>query len=160
MAVIELKVNGELRQLDVDPRMPLLDALRDELGLKGPKFGCGLGECGACTVMADGKPVRACLLPATSFADRDVLTLEGLGTPETPHALQRAFIEEQAAQCGYCIPGMVMTAQALLARVPDPSDAQIRQALTANFCGCGTHYRILRAVKRAAVILRDGKAPA
>lgn len=160
MAVIELKVNGELRQLDVDPRMPLLDALRDELGLKGPKFGCGLGECGACTVLADGKPVRACLLPATSFADRDVLTLEGLGTPETPHALQRAFIEEQAAQCGYCIPGMVMTAQALLARVPDPSDAQIRQALAANFCGCGTHYRILRAVKRAAVILRDGKAPA
>jgi nicotinate dehydrogenase subunit A len=160
VAVIELKVNGELRQLDVDPRMPLLDALRDELGLKGPKFGCGLGECGACTVLADGKPVRACLLPATSFADRDVLTLEGLGTPETPHALQRAFIEEQAAQCGYCIPGMAMTAQALLARVPDPSDAQIRQALAANFCGCGTHYRILRAVKRAAVILRDGKAPA
>ncbi|MGM3423981.1 (2Fe-2S)-binding protein [Pseudomonas sp. Snoq117.2] len=160
MAVIELKVNGEPRQLDVDPGMPLLEALRDELGLKGPKFGCGLGECGACTVLADGKPVRACLLPAASFVGREVLTLEGLGTPEAPHALQQAFIEEQAAQCGYCIPGMVMTAQALLARVADPSDAQIRQALAANFCGCGTHYRILRAIKRAAVLLRDGKASA
>lgn len=160
MAAIELKVNGEQRQLDVDPRMPLLEALRDELGLKGPKFGCGLGECGACTVLADGKPVRACLLPAVSFAGRELLTLEGLGTPEAPHALQQAFIEEQAAQCGYCIPGMVMTARALLERVPDPSDAQIRQALAANFCGCGTHYRILRAVKRAAVLLRAGQAPA
>lgn len=160
MAVIELKVNGEPRQLDVDPGMPLLEALRDELGLKGPKFGCGLGECGACTVLADGKPVRACLLPAASFVGCEVLTLEGLGTPEAPHALQQAFIEEQAAQCGYCIPGMVMTAQALLARVADPSDAQIRQALAANFCGCGTHYRILRAIKRAAVLLRDGKASA
>lgn len=160
MAVIELKVNGEPRQLDVDPRMPLLEALRDELGIKGPKFGCGLGECGACTVLADGKPVRACLLPAASFVGREVLTLEGLGTPEAPHVLQQAFIEEQAAQCGYCIPGMVMTAQALLARVADPSDAQIRQALAANFCGCGTHYRILRAIKRAAVLLRDGKASA
>lgn len=160
MAVIELKVNGEPRQLDVDPGMPLVEALRDELGLKGPKFGCGLGECGACTVLADGKPVRACLLPAASFVGREVLTLEGLGTPEAPHALQQAFIEEQAAQCGYCIPGMVMTAQALLARVADPSDAQIRQALAANFCGCGTHYRILRAIKRAAVLLRDGKASA
>lgn len=160
MAAIELKVNGEQRQLDVDPRMPLLEALRDELGLKGPKFGCGLGECGACTVLADGKPVRACLLPAVSFAGRELLTLEGLGTPEAPHVLQQAFIEEQAAQCGYCIPGMVMTARALLERVSDPSDAQIRQGLAANFCGCGTHYRILRAVKRAAVLLRDGQAPA
>lgn len=147
---LSLHVNGQVHPVSADPDTPLLYVLRNELGLKGPKFGCGLGECGACTVLVEGSPVRSCVLPVASFAEREVTTLEGLGNADNPHPLQQAFIDEQAAQCAYCIPGMIMSAQALLARVPEPSEAQIRQALMANLCGCGTHVRILRAVQRAA----------
>lgn len=147
---LSLHVNGQVHPVSADADTPLLYVLRNELGLKGPKFGCGLGECGACTVLVEGSPVRSCVLPVASFAEREVTTLEGLGNADNPHPLQQAFIDEQAAQCAYCIPGMIMSAQALLARVPEPSDAQIRQALMANLCGCGTHVRILRAVQRAA----------
>ncbi|TLX59579.1 (2Fe-2S)-binding protein [Stutzerimonas nosocomialis] len=147
---LSLHVNGQVHPVSADADTPLLYVLRNELGLKGPKFGCGLGECGACTVLVEGSPVRSCVLPVASFAEREVTTLEGLGNADNPHPLQQAFIDEQAAQCAYCIPGMIMSAQALLARVPEPSEAQIRQALMANLCGCGTHVRILRAVQRAA----------
>ncbi|MBA1272590.1 (2Fe-2S)-binding protein [Stutzerimonas azotifigens] len=147
---LSLHVNGQAHPVSADPDTPLLYVLRNELGLKGPKFGCGLGECGACTVLVEGSPVRSCVLPVASFAERVVTTLEGLGDADNPHPLQQAFIDEQAAQCAYCIPGMIMSAQALLSRVPEPSEAQIRQALMANLCGCGTHVRILRAVQRAA----------
>ncbi|GAB6386907.1 (2Fe-2S)-binding protein [Stutzerimonas marianensis] len=154
---LALEVNGQVHKLKVDPSTPLLYVLRNELGLKGPKFGCGLGECGACTVLVDGAPVRSCLLPAASFVDRQVVSVEGLGNASDPHPLQQAFIDEQAAQCAYCIPGMIMTAQALLARNPQPSEAQIKQALMANFCGCGTHLRIVRAVQRAAAAMSEGR---
>lgn len=154
---LALDVNGQVHKLTVDPSTPLLYVLRNELGLKGPKFGCGLGECGACTVLVDGAPVRSCLLPAASFADRQVVSVEGLGNASDPHPLQQAFIDEQAAQCAYCIPGMIMTAQALLARNPQPSEAQIKQALMANYCGCGTHLRIVRAVQRAAAAMSEGR---
>ncbi|MGA6096697.1 (2Fe-2S)-binding protein [Stutzerimonas marianensis] len=154
---LALEVNGRVHKLTVEPSTPLLYVLRNELGLKGPKFGCGLGECGACTVLVDGAPVRSCLLPAASFVDRQVVSVEGLGNASDPHPLQQAFIDEQAAQCAYCIPGMIMTAQALLARNPHPSEAQIKQALMANFCGCGTHLRIVRAVQRAAAAMSEGR---
>lgn len=147
---LSLNVNGQTHSVTVDPSTPLLYVLRNDLGLKGPKFGCGLGECGACTVLVDGAPVRSCLLPVASFVDRQVVSVEGLGDAEHPHPLQQAFIDEQAAQCAYCIPGMIMSAQALLTRNPDPSEAQIKQALMANLCGCGTHLRIVRAVQRTA----------
>lgn len=150
-----LRVNGEEHTLDTQSDTPLLYVLRSELGLRGPKFGCGLGECGACTVLVDGRPLRSCIVPASSLRERDIVTLEGLGTPQQPHPLQQAFIDEQAAQCAYCISGMIMTAKALLDRHPDPDDETIKQALTANLCGCGTHLRILRAVKRAASTLRE-----
>lgn len=129
---------------------PLLYVLRNDLGLNGPKFGCGLGQCGSCTVLLDGTPVRSCVTPLSAAVGREVTTLEGLGTPDQPHPLQQAFLEEQAAQCGYCISGMIMTAAGLLKRVPKPTDLQIREALSGNLCRCGTHVRILRAVKRAA----------
>ena len=128
--------------------------LRDDLGLNGARYGCGLGQCGACTVLVDGKAVLSCITPAGVVQDRPVTTLEGLGTPEKPGPLQRAFIEEQAAQCGYCIPGMIMRAQELLQRNLAPSEAQIRQALRTNLCRCGTHMRILAAVRRAAGAMR------
>jgi nicotinate dehydrogenase subunit A len=148
---IKLVVNGKARNIAVDdPEMPLLYALRNDLGLHGPRFGCGLAQCGACTVHIDGKAVRSCSVPVSSVAGRKLTTLEGLGTAAAPHALQKAFIEEQAVQCGYCINGMIMEAAALLAANPKPSDAQIRAALANNLCRCGTHVRILRAVKRAA----------
>jgi nicotinate dehydrogenase subunit A len=148
---IATTINGRLVHLTVDDAdMPLLYALRNDLGLKGPRFGCGLGQCGACTVHVDGDAVRSCIVPVGSVAGRKVLTLEGLSTTENLHPLQRAFIEEQAVQCGYCINGMIMQSAALLTKNPHPTDAQIRDGLAANLCRCGTHVRILRAVKRAA----------
>jgi nicotinate dehydrogenase subunit A len=147
-----LNVNGKRVTIQIDdPEMPLLYALRDNLALKGPRFGCGLEQCGACTVHIDGKAVRSCVKKLSEIkAGQRVVTLEGLGTPQNLHRVQRAFIEEQAAQCGYCINGMIMEAAALLNRNPAPSDAQIKQALAENLCKCGTHVRIVRAVKRAA----------
>ncbi len=148
---IALTVNGKPVSVPFqDPDMPLLYALRNDLGLHGPRFGCGLGQCGACTVHVDGEAVRSCSITLSSVAGRNILTLEGLGTPEKPHPVQQAFIEEQAVQCGYCINGMIMQAAAFLAKTRQPSEAQIREALAANLCRCGTHPRILRAVKRAA----------
>jgi nicotinate dehydrogenase subunit A len=146
-----LDVNGQSRQVTVDdPQMPLLYALRNALGLHGPRFGCGLAQCGACTVHVDGKPVRSCSYPVSKAAGHKVLTLEGLGTSAKPHPLQKAFIEEQAVQCGYCINGMIMQAKALLDTNKNPSEADIRNALANNLCRCGTHLRIVKAVKRAA----------
>jgi len=133
-----------------DPNMPLLYALRNDLGLRSPRFGCGLGQCGACTVHMDGNAVRSCITPLSLVGDHSIVTLEGLGTPEKPHPMQQAFIDEQAVQCGYCINGMIMEAAAFLAKTRKPSDPQIREALASNLCRCGTHLRILRAVKRAA----------
>ena len=150
-ATYTLRVNGRSHTVRVDdPEMPLLYALRNNLDLHGPRFGCGLGQCGACTVHLEGKPVRSCNLPISQAAGKNILTLEGLGTPQKPHPLQRAFIEEQAVQCGYCINGMIMQAKALLDQNRKPSEAQIRQALAGNLCRCGTHVRIVRAVKRAS----------
>ena len=147
-----LNVNSERITATVDdPDVPLLYVLRDNLGLHGPHFGCGLAQCGACTVHVDGKAVRSCVMPLSSLGDGDkIVTLEGLGTLENLHPLQRAFIEEQAVQCGYCINGMIMQSAALLARTPKPTADQIRQELAANLCRCGTHLRIVRAVQRAA----------
>jgi nicotinate dehydrogenase subunit A len=152
--MITLTVNGVLRRLDIDPATPLLYALRGELGLNGAKFGCGLGQCGACTVIVEGAPVFACLLPVVALQDRQVTTIEGLGTADKPNPLQQAFIHEQAAQCGYCIAGMVMRAQALLDRNPTPTDAEIRAWMEPNLCRCGTHMRILKAIRRASDALK------
>jgi nicotinate dehydrogenase subunit A len=150
MAGIRLNVNGKAVLVSVDdPDVPLLYVLRDDLGLHGPRFGCGLGQCGACTVHIDGVAVRSCVMPLAAVKGK-VVTLEGLGTAARPHPLQRAFIEEQAVQCGYCINGMIMQSAALLARTPKPSADQIRTELATNLCRCGTHLRILRAVQRAA----------
>lgn len=150
---IPLHVNGRPTRVTVDdPDMPLLYALRDNLGLHGPRFGCGLGQCGTCTVHIDGQPVRSCVTPLSAVGKKKVVTLEGLGSPEKLHPLQQAFITEQAAQCGYCISGMIMEAAAFLARNKNPSEAQIKQALAHNLCRCGTHLRIVRAVKRAAAV--------
>jgi nicotinate dehydrogenase subunit A len=147
-----LNVNGKSVTISIDdPEMPLLYALRDNLGLNGPLFGCGLSQCGACTVHVDGKAVRSCVTPLSQIdAQQKVVTLEGLGTPEQPHPVQRAFIEEQAAQCGYCINGMIMESAAFLAQNKKPTDAQIKEALARNLCRCGTHARIVKAVKRAS----------
>ena len=150
MSVFTLKVNGQAHTVDVDPTTPLLYVLSDDLDLRGPKFGCGLGQCGACTVLVDGRAVLSCVTPISTLAGRRITTLEGLGTPEKPGRVQRAFIAEQAAQCGYCIPGMIMQAQALLERTPHPTSAEIRKHMSGNLCRCGTHMRILRAVERAA----------
>jgi nicotinate dehydrogenase subunit A len=149
-AMISLEVNGRKHELDVGPETPLLYVLRNDLGLNGPKFGCGLGQCGACTVLIDGSAVLSCVTPAGQGAGRKIVTLEGLGSAEKPHPLQRAFIEEQAAQCGFCANGMIMQSKALLDRTPNPSEDEIRQALAGNLCRCGTHGGILRAVRRAA----------
>ena len=144
-----INVNGRQHTVKAAPDTPLLYVLRNELELNGPKFGCGLAQCGACTVHIEGRPMRSCSVPVSSVKGK-VVTIEGLGTPEKPHPVQKAFVEEQAAQCGYCINGMVMTAAAFLAKNPRPSDAEIRKAMDGNLCRCGTHMRILRAVKRAA----------
>jgi len=144
-----ITVNGKRHEVTASPDTPLLYVLRNELELNGPKFGCGLAQCGACTVHIDGRPARSCSV-AVSAVKGKVTTIEGLGTPEKPHPLQQAFVAEQAAQCGYCINGMIMTASAFLARNPRPSERDIRAALDGNLCRCGTHMRILRAVRRAA----------
>jgi nicotinate dehydrogenase subunit A len=151
MNPIQLTVNGRSHTVDVDPATPLLYVLSDDLALRGPKFGCGLGQCGACTVIARGRAIRSCVTPVSSVASAEILTLEGLGTSERPHPIQRAFIDEQAAQCGYCINGMIMAAAALLATNKFPSETEIREALAGNLCRCGTHQRIIAAIKRAAV---------
>ena len=153
--MMTLDVNGQPHAVDDDPDTPLLYVLRDTLGLHGAKFGCGLGQCGACTVMIDSRAALSCITPISAVGNRRVTTVEGLGTAERPGPMQRAFIEEQAAQCGYCIPGMMMRAQALLASTPQPSDEDIRRALEPNLCRCGTHMRILRAVGRAARLMKD-----
>jgi nicotinate dehydrogenase subunit A len=160
MATYQIRVNGKTQSVDVEPDTPLLYVLRNDLGLHGPRFGCGLGQCGACTVQVGRNAVRSCMIPVSSLKDQPVTTLEGLGSVEKPHPVQQAFIDEQAAQCGYCINGMVMSAKALLDRNPDPSDAQIREALAANLCRCGTHLRIVRAVRRAATTKRKGTTAA
>ena len=146
-----LRVNGRSHTVRVDdPQMPLLYALRNDLDLHGARFGCGLAQCGACTVHVDGRAERSCVFSVSKAANREILTLEGLGTPQKPHRLQQAFIDEQAVQCGYCINGMIMQAKALLDSNPKPTEAQIRQALAGNLCRCGTHLRIVRAVERVA----------
>ncbi len=155
---IDLTVNDKKVSLDVDPATPLLFALRNDLQLNGPKFGCGVAQCGACTVLVDGSPVRSCVTPVTSVVGRAIVTLEGLGSPEQPHPLQTAFIKEQAMQCGYCSNGMMMTAAALLEKNKSPTDAEIRSALRGNLCRCGAHGRIVRAVSEAAGIDREGEA--
>jgi nicotinate dehydrogenase subunit A len=147
---INIKVNGALHSVPAAPDTPLLYVLRNDLALNGAKFGCGLAQCGACTVLIDGKPARSCVTPIDTLGQSEITTLEGLGTIEHPHPLQAAFMKEQAAQCGYCIAGMIMAAKALLDRNPQPSAAEVRQGLAENLCRCGTHNRIVRAVLRAA----------
>jgi nicotinate dehydrogenase subunit A len=154
--MISLTVNGQVHQVDVDPDTPLLYVLRNELGLNGAKFGCGLGQCGACTVLVDDKPVFSCLLPVTALRERKVRTLEGLSVDGKPGPLSAAFEAEQAAQCGYCIAGMIVRAQALLERNKRPTGEEVRNHLAPNLCRCGTHMRILRAVRRAAEMMGGG----
>ena len=148
--MISLTVNGKKHVVDVSPDTPLLYVLRNDLGLNGPKFGCGLGQCGACTVIMDNNAVLSCVMPVERAIGHKILTLEGLGSAEKPHPLQKAFIEEQAAQCGYCINGMIMRSKVLLDRTPNPTEQEIRNALSRNLCRCGTHLDIIRAVQRAA----------
>src|SRR2546422_11066571 len=150
-----LNVNGKPQQVDVEPDTPLLYVLRDNLGLHGPKFGCGLAQCGACSVLIDGKDVRACVTPVSTAAKGSITTIEGLGTVQKLHPLQRAFIEEQACQCGFCGSGMVMAAKALLDRNPSPTNQDVRQALNGHLCRCASHNRIVRAVQRAAKEMRS-----
>jgi len=150
MSAQSLKVNGRSHALDVDPATPLLYVLSDDLGLRGPKFGCGLAQCGSCTVLVGGRAIRSCVTPVGSVSGADVTTLEGLGTPENPHPIQRAFIEEQAAQCGFCLNGVILTAKALLDQDPKATDEQIRRALSGVLCRCFAHIRIMRAIKRYA----------
>ena len=150
---IRLTVNGRIHEVTAERQTPLLYVLRNELALNGPKYGCGLGECGTCTVLIDGAAARSCVIPIGGCAGRDIVTLEGLGTSDKPDPVQQAFIDEQAAQCGYCLNGMIMMATALLAREPNPSEARIRSELSGNLCRCGTHVEIVRAVQRAAQLL-------
>ena len=152
--MITLTVNGRQHEVEADPDTPLLYVLRDDLQLNGAKFGCGFGQCGACTVMVDGKAIFSCVTPIALLPARQIKTIEGLGTESAPGVVHRAFTEEQAAQCGYCIAGMVMRAQALLERNPSPTEDQIREAMMPNLCRCGTHMRILRAVQRAALAMK------
>jgi nicotinate dehydrogenase subunit A len=150
MARISLKVNGKSKIVEADPNMPLLYVLRDNLSLHGPRFGCGLGQCGACTVLVEGNTMRSCMLPASAAENKSITTLEGLGSVAHPHAIQAAFVEEQAAQCGYCMNGMVMGAKALLDKNPHPTVSDIKRSLNSYICRCGTHLRIIRAIQRAA----------
>ena len=145
-----ITVNGAAHEAQAEPDTPLLYVLRNELGLNGPRFGCGLAQCGACTVLVDGEAVRSCVTPIGSLSSKEITTIEGLGTIDKPHALQRAFIDEQAAQCGYCINGMIMSSKELLDRNPRPTEQEVRTSLEANLCRCGTHNRIVKAVLRAA----------
>jgi nicotinate dehydrogenase subunit A len=146
----QITVNGTQQTVNAAPDTPLLYVLRNDLALNGPKFGCGLSQCGACTVLLNGRPVRSCVLPLERVGDQSVTTLEGLGTPSAPHPLQQAFLAEQAGECAYCINGMLMVAAGLLAQNPSPSEADIKQALNGNLCRCGSQPRIVRAVQRAA----------
>jgi aerobic-type carbon monoxide dehydrogenase small subunit (CoxS/CutS family) len=157
---VTLNVNGGTHEVDADPATPLLYVLRDQLALNGAKFGCGLGQCGSCTVMVDGEAVFSCVTPILLLEGREIVTVEGLGTIEEPGPMQQAFIEMQAAQCGYCIPGMMMRAQALLQKNPAASDGEIRAALEPNLCRCGTHMRILAAVHRAGELMQSAGLPA
>ena len=150
---VTLNVNGRRRTTRASPDTPLLYVLRNDLELNAAKFGCGVSQCGACTVLIDGEAMPSCALPISAVVGKKIVTLEGLGSEQNPHPLQKAFMEEQAAQCGYCIAGMIMSAKALLDQKPHPSDAEIRRALSGNLCRCGTHNRIVRAVQRA---VRDG----
>jgi len=147
---VNIKVNGAVHSVPAEPDTPLLYVLRNDLGLSAAKFGCGLGQCGTCTVLVDGAPVRSCVVPIGTLGQSEITTLEGIGTVEQPHPLQTAFIEEQAVQCGYCIPGMIMMAKALLDRKQQPSEAEVRLALASNLCRCGTHHRIVRAILKVA----------
>lgn len=153
MSTLTLTVNGRTRTVDVDPATPLLYVLSDDLAQNGPKFGCGLGQCGACTVIVRGRAVRSCVTPVSTVAGADITTLEGLGTPEKPHPLQQAFIDEQAAQCGFCVNGVILTAKAFLDQNPKAGDAQIRDALSGVLCRCFTHTRMLAAIRK----YRDGR---
>lgn len=159
MSVFTLTVNGRRHTIDVDPATPLLYVLADDLDLRGPKFGCGLGQCGACTVIVNGEAIRSCSVTVESAAGGEITTLEGLGSPEQPHPIQQAFIDEQAMQCGYCISGVILTAKALLDRNPNASDEQIQQALSTVLCRCGAHVRMLRAIDRYARNLREEPLP-
>ena len=150
MARISLDVNGKVHTIDADPDMPLLYALRNDIGLNNPHFGCGVAQCGACTVHLNGQPIRSCVTPVSAVGNGKVMTMAGLGTPEKPHPLQKAYVEVQVPQCGYCINGWVMTAAALLEQKKKPTDAEIRSALEGLKCRCGTHMNIIKAVKRAA----------
>jgi nicotinate dehydrogenase subunit A len=150
MSVLNLKVNGQTHSLDVDPATPLLYVLSDDLALRGPKFGCGLGQCGSCTVIVKGNAIRSCITPVAAMAGSEITTLEGLGTIEKPHPIQKAFIDEQAMQCGFCINGVIMTAKAFLDRNPKATDAQIRQAMSGVLCRCHGNGRMIRAIKRYA----------
>ena len=150
MAAISLKVNGRSYTVDVDPATPLLYVLNDDLQLRGPKFGCGLAQCGSCTVIVNGNAIRSCVTPVKTVVGAEITTLEGLGTVDRPHAIQRAFIEEQASQCGFCLSGVILTAKALLDRNPAATDEQIREAMSGVLCRCFTHGRMLRAIRRYA----------
>ncbi len=159
MATTAFRLDGSSVSVDADPDMPLLYALRDQLGHNNPHFGCGLAQCGACTVHLEGEPVRSCVTPLSAVAGRSITTLKGLGTPQKPHPLQQAYVEEQVPQCGYCINGWIMTAAALLRHKPQASDAEIRAALAGLKCRCGTHVSILRAVKRAQALIAATASP-
>jgi nicotinate dehydrogenase subunit A len=150
VAAITLKVNGQTHSLDLDPTTPLLYALSDDLNLHGPKFGCGLGQCGACTVILNGQAIRSCITPVQTVAGAEITTLEGIGTEDKPHPLQKAFIEAQAAQCGFCLNAVIMTAKAFLDKNPKPTEAQLQQALSGVLCRCFAHVRMFRAIQRAA----------
>jgi nicotinate dehydrogenase subunit A len=157
---VNLSVNGVQQVLSLPAETSLLHLLRNDLELNSPKYGCGLGECGACTVLVDGMAARACVIPAAGVAGREITTLEGLGSTGNLHPVQQAFIDEQAAQCGYCLSGMIMMTASLLARTPNPDDLQIRQALSGNLCRCGTHLEIIKAVHRAAELMAQARAKA
>jgi nicotinate dehydrogenase subunit A len=150
MSTITLQVNGRSHSVDVDPATPLLYVLSDDLGLRGPKFGCGLGQCGSCTVIARGRAIRSCVTPVSTMAGADITTLEGLGTPEKPHPIQQAFIDEQAAQCGFCLNGVILTAKAFLDSNPNATGAEVTRSLSSVLCRCFTHARMLRAIQRYA----------
>jgi len=158
MEPVGLKVNGKAVSVTADEQAPLLDILRSHLGLMGTKFGCGLEQCGCCMVLIDGKPEKSCGKPLSVVAGKEIVTIEGLGTPDRPHPLQQAFIDEQAGQCGYCLSGILISAKALLDKNPKPSRADIVAALDKHLCRCGSHIRILRAVERAAATLRNGRS--
>jgi nicotinate dehydrogenase subunit A len=150
MAAITLKVNGRTHQLDVDPATPLLYILTDDLGVRGPKFGCGLGQCGSCAVIVKGQTMRSCVTPVSAVAGSEITTLEGLGTPDKPHPLQQAFIDEQAAQCGFCVNGVILTAKAFLDRNPKATDEELQRAMSGVLCRCFAHARMMRAIRKYA----------